>query len=350
MTTKAKSQASLPSGDQISYSELNTFDDWCRLQHYYRYFMRMQTKRYGKLRYLTIGSMVHDTIEEIYTRGLPRESMSDQGIKDLIDEISYPMFQKYMQPSYRPHFSQDAFEHDKHVAFHLVRIFVEAVYVVEKFELVGVEESFETSLPGVEELGLVGRKDQDYRVCPPENGLQVGPEIRDHKKKNGTIPPGRYLGEMKTRGSSFSSRIDTTVEKDFQTDVYMAAGKQEGIDYRGVIYTVLQKPPNDLIFTTDYKEAREEMDLYYASSSPFDHVRRDVVPVEMTEKKVKEIEEKVSKIVGQLREFYQNPYERVAEFEKPHPKAFPCRMCEYLDVCQKGEDVNGSFTYKKKRS
>ena len=340
----------LPSGQQISYSELNTFDDWCQLQHYYRYYMRMQTKNYGKLRYLTIGSITHDAVEYIYQSGWPKKSYSDQVISSLIEKVADSIFRNYMRPEYRDQFNPEAFAHDKHVAFHLVRVFIEGIYLNEEFDLVSVEDSFEVDLPGVEGMGLLGRKDQDYRIRDPNEGKQVGREIRDYEDREGALPPGRYLGEMKTRGSSFSSRIDTTVEKDFQTDLYLVAAQEEGIDYKGVVYTVLMKPPNDLIFTSDYEGARREIDLYYAQSSPLDHIRRDAVPVEMTEEKMNSVREKVSRIVLEMEKFYEAPYMEAATFDKPHPKAFPCRMCEYIDVCHDGKRLEGEFTYKRRRS
>jgi hypothetical protein len=350
-STREPPSFSLPSGKAISYSEMRTFSDWCKLQHYYRYYLRLKTRDYSELRHLTIGSIVHDVVEVLYVEDYDRDWISDQEVARLVGRVASGYQDRYRKEAWKPYFDIQAFRTDRRVAYHLVKVFIEGIYSVEAFENVGCEVGFRTELPGVDGLEMLGYKDQMYRIRGDEDGNGIlSPDL---DRPGQTVAPGLYMGEMKTRGASFSSRIRTVVKKDFQTLLYRAHSYMAGEDVKGVIYTVLQKPPNKLIFSDKPKEARKEIDAYYAETEPSDHIRRDVIEMPMDDEVFAEVKKKVQDIIADMNAFYNDPdetvYEKVARFDKPHPKGFPCRMCEYVDLCHRGKRPGPDFAYKKKR-
>lgn len=332
----------LPSGALISFSEINTFES-CKLKHFYRYKMRLSSRRYSGLRHLVVGSIVHDAIEETYVREMNATPIGDP--LDVADEIAAEIKKEYTHPAWFEFFDEDAFNMDAEIARHLFRVWYNSLYRVERFSIFEPERAFETTIAG---QGMLGYMDQVYTVG--EELPQVGSDCRYSHAKEGSLPPGNYLGEVKTRGASWSRRCKTLALKSLQVKLYLTAMYKDGLEPQGAVYTVLKKPPKKVMFADDLKAALPKVAEHYARTD-IEHFRRDIVPITVDEAFVAEVEEEVEPKVEAIRAFYEgDPFEAASRVSKPSPNGYPCGWCDYNAMCHGSRSFDDSFAYKRRRT
>jgi hypothetical protein len=311
----------LPSGAFISFSELSTFES-CQRQHFWRYFTRLSSKRYLELRHMVIGSVVHECVEQSY-----RNRAEDQ--QDIYDRVHKKFVTQYTSPSYLPYFDNGQFKTDMVAAREMYRTWYTELFLTEGFADAVPEIKFEVEIAGQKFLGYI---DQLYQI-------EGGPQ------------PGLYIGEVKTRGASFKKGLKLVVERDLQNKIYLAAMMLKGHEPQGVVYTVINKPPQALLepMGGDPERDQEQIDAiraHYATPIHKTHYRREILPVDLD---LKALEADIEERLIAMDAFYSNPYASVEAAPVLDERRFPCAFCEFAPMCHDGADVDGSFRYKRRR-
>lgn len=312
----------LPSGRSISYSEISTFQN-CPRQHYWRYFIRLSSKRYSELRNMVMGSVVHESTEEVYRA-------PDADPQKIISGAIARQEKLFESSSYAPYHNKGQFRTDMVVAKEMFLMWYNHLFQDKGIEIIEPEMPFDVEIAGQHFLGVI---DRVYNVTRGRH-------------------PGIYVGELKTRGFSFRRGLRRVVEEDLQTKIYLAALKDKGYDPQGVVYTVLKKPHIALMAPmTGEPEVDEEIDraisAHYADPKVGDHYKREAIPVSFD---ADSLNADLTAVLTEMNEFYVDPAASMAAAPVLNPNGFPCMFCEYAPICHEGKTIDGSFRYKQKRS
>jgi hypothetical protein len=92
-----------------------------------------------------------------------------------------------------------------------------------------------------------------------------------------------------------------------------------------------------------YDEQIKALEAHYDRARVF--YRQELVPITPDEDKIASF---LSNVSQDIKEFYRKPHENIAAYRKPAPDRYPCTMCDYVGICQRGESIEeNSFTFKK---
>lgn len=295
----------------------------CELMHFYRYFMRLETRRYEEKQALIIGSIVHDAIEAIYKLNDP--DISHEKADEVVREMAQKVIDEYREEANRAYFCDDyQFELDCHVALSMVWLFCQKILPDDSYELVGTEVPFDITIAGER---FIGFKDQVFK-----------------HRETGAVA----VGEVKTWSSSRpTNNLDAHVIGDLQTDIYLLALSRSGKADMRKVYTVYKKPPAKYLKRENYEsleEHKKAIDGYYRRARTA--VTRSEIDVDIDEGS---IEKRVGDLLERINDFYKDPYQRAANHHKPGENTFPCFFCEYRHLCYEGAAPGADFTYKKER-
>jgi hypothetical protein len=313
----------------VSFSEINTFST-CSMQHFWRYFMRLATRRYGEKKALHIGSMSHDTIEMAYKR-IAERVLDEETTRELVKEAADGVRRQYTGIN-EPYFTDDYdFEIDTHVAYHIARMFAREIFSKEEYRLVASEYDFQVEIAGRTFIGFI---DAVYERDDEASGKAL-----------------IYAGEVKTWSNSRSTtNLKEDVISDLQTDLYMLALSRDPAfadRLGGKVYTVYKKPKNDLFKRDKYaslEEHKAAIDKYYQRARTA--VTRVEVPVVL---KPDAIEARIAQLLRHMDIFYKDPFVSAANFPRPlSANGWPCGFCEFREVCIGGADIDQSFGYKRR--
>ncbi len=321
-----------------SYSELKTFWNRCRLQHFYRYFMQTRSRTWEDNKFFIIGNLVHDTIERIYRGHDPEQAFKavagaeKNRIKDDLLDFRFREFRV-----------------KRRVAKNLIGVFQEQVRPDEPFEIVDTEVAFQETLADVPMRGMADRL---YRISvedfkeefSPDGGLpdwaidQLAEENRDYL---------RLIGEEKTRSTSTFPGTDyeKQTQEDLQTHLYWWALKKAGTPVEGIVHTSYRKAPSKYRKAENYDslaEQKEAIDGYYSRArTPYRRAvlvpwRPDPGP----------LEKYIRRAYRAMEEFYDDPYNSADSFVKYDPGRMPCRLCDYFRVCHENQEIDHTYAHK----
>lgn len=315
-----------------SYSELRTFQT-CNLQHYYRYFLRLSSKKYEDIKHFVPGRIVHNSIENVYL---------GMDVDEAVERVSRETRADFQEGVNKEFFDSHLFEIHRHMAYNLVKIFEEEILEEEPYEAEAAEYSYEQEVAGVP---FVGHVDQIYTRPPTDDDPDWAHERLQMQEREKL----RFIGEWKTCSSSTfpSSDYEEEVKNDLQSHLYLAAVEKSGLDVDGIVHTSLRKCPKKYRDPEEYdtlKEQKKEMDGYYDRSRvPYRRVELVWRPP------FDELKQHLQSVEADIESFYENPFRSYDQFVKPDPKGFPCQFCEYFGICRQGKDVDSSWSYKKQR-
>jgi len=160
-----------------------------------------------------------------------------------------------------------------------------------------------------------------------------------------------YIGEIKTKGYSFNTRLTTVVKKDLQTKIYALAAMLSGLDIAGIVYTVVKKPPQGMMQPMgEDKEVnasiRKDIIDYYKEPKVKTHFVREIIELDLDrESLLADLEERLRT----MNDFYEDVEKSLAEAPILTAGRYPCSFCEYSKICHSGQGVDASFRYKRKR-
>lgn len=314
-----------------SFSEMNTFANWCELQHFYRYYLQLASTRYEDLRHFIPGRLVHDTIESAYNGEDPQTALRRHR-------------QQELQRLRKAGVDVPQMRWTAHVAMarNLVDVFAD-LRRREPYTALDTEVGFETR---ISEVPLRGKADQLYRR--PVTGDEELPGWLADRLGREDRSFVRLIGEVKVRSSGTfpsSDNYEGQVRDDLQTHLYLTALERElqtSID--GIVHTSYRKAPPKYRSPeqNDSPAAiRDAIDAYYG---------RARTPVRRAEVLLRPPGEELAGFVEQtdrrLREFYDTPYSSALSVQKPPENQFPCVVCEFRRICQGDDPIDDSYRHR----
>jgi hypothetical protein len=330
--------------DAHSYSEFKTFSSSCKLQHFYRYYMKLEGARFQDVQYFIIGRIVHQAIEDIY-HGEDKEKAVNSAAQNVLLDMRDDIVD----------FDRHAFDIKREVARNMVDVFEEEIFAKEPFELEDTEVYFEEPISGIPFRGHV---DRIYRLSIDllREDDRIYDQVFDNEEHmdralDRALREGRdflrFIGEEKTRSSSSfpsGSSYKDDIKGDLQTHLYMKGLEKAGMPVDGIVHTSYRKAPSKYRDPEKYDnlaEQKEAIDGYYSRArTPVRRVQMVWAPPEG------ELESYLQTVKGDMEEFYKEPFESVDSFIKHDPERYPCAFCAYRRICHGNDEIDDGFRYK----
>lgn len=339
--------------DAHSYSEFKTFSSRCRLQHFYRYYMGLESTRFTDVQFFIIGRIVHQAIEDIY-HGASKKVAVNSAAQDVLLDMKDDVVG----------FDRDAFDVKQRVARNMIDVFEEEVLEKEPFVIEDTEVYFEEEVAGIPFRGHIDRL---YRL--PIRRVQDEPDVRALFFEEHDSPVAaqddlddavfraedqgrdflRFIGEEKTRSSSTfpsGSKYEGIVKGDLQTHLYFHGLEKAGIPVDGIVHTSFRKAPSKYRKADNYdtiEEQKEAIDGYYSRArTPMRRVQMAWRPP------TDELHSHLNRVKGDMETFYEDPFRSVDEFVKHDPERFPCAFCGYRRICHGNDQIDETFRRKSK--
>lgn len=333
--------------DAHSYSEFKTFSSRCKLQHFYRYFMQLESARFEDVKNFVIGRIVHNAIEAIYN-GERKEHAINNAAQDALLGLKDEVVD----------FDRHRFDIQRHVASNIVEIFHRKVLPKESYELEDTEVYFEEKIAGIPFRGHVDRL---YRL--PIEPLREGDELYDqllededqfNESLDRALQEGRdffrFIGEEKTRSSSSfpsPSSYKDDIKGDLQTHLYMHGLEKAGLSIDGIVHTSYRKAPKKYRDPSNYDtfaDQKEAIDGYYSRART--PVRRTMM---VWRPPTDDLHSYLLNVKEDMKRFYKNPFESADNFVKHDPARFPCAFCGYRRICHGNDDIDETFRHREER-
>lgn len=334
--------------DAHSYSEFKTFSSRCRLQHFYRYYMKLESVRFKDVQYFIIGRIVHQAIEKIY-----HGTDKDVAVMDAAQNVLMDMKDDIVN------FDRYAFDVKRRVAKNMVDVFESDVLEEEPFEIEDTEVYFEEEIAGIPFRGHVDRLyrlpvakiQQDIDVAKLFDGgsdVEVKDGVDDaiHRANSENRDVLYFIGEEKTCSSSSfpGSDYEEEIKGDLQTHLYVHGLEKKGIPIDGIVHTSYRKAPNKYRDPENYdsfSDQKEAIDKYYERArTPMRRVKMAWQPP------TDELRSHLRTVKEDMEMFYDKPFESVENFIKHDPERFPCAFCGYRRICHGNDDIDETYRYK----